>query len=123
MDCILHSGANSTLTSPDNTKGCSTTRPRGIKIATYVIIMLAILLFGSTAKAQLIVNEDTIKAKFGIDGDMYSGKFQFPVNVHPQDSAGTDDWFQGAVRSGAGVIDPVAPPWVLAALHQNLTNF
>ncbi|SHN21779.1 hypothetical protein, partial [Flavobacterium xinjiangense] len=56
------------------------------------------------------VGSSAVKANFGIDGDVYSGLFQFQPNppvVPLIDGTGTDDWFLGA--SGLGVIDEAIP--------------
>ncbi len=56
---------------------------------------------------QLLDTETTVKADFGIDGDVWSDILSFYTGIIPE--AGTDDWFEdepdGNTTTGAGVID------------------
>src|SRR5690606_9117428 len=63
---------------------------------------IAVFLFSAPAFAQL-VGDETVKANFGVDGDIYSNQLQF--GSFPVPASGTDDWFYKGLGSGLGVID------------------
>ena len=82
---------------------------RGFRITSYNvcytkllrIISLSTISFAfSQAKVQIPL-ASSVKANFGVDGDLKSGKISF--NIDNLDEADTDDWFQGP--TGNGVID------------------
>ncbi|SDJ51120.1 hypothetical protein SAMN05192550_2204, partial [Flavobacterium glycines] len=76
----------------------------------YYNILLVMSLFFSANSYGQDVGSSKVKANFGIDGDVYSGLFQFqpnPAPIVPVPGTNIDDWFKGA--TGKGVIDEVIP--------------
>ncbi|RVT75926.1 hypothetical protein EOD40_10770, partial [Flavobacterium sufflavum] len=73
-------------------------------------ILLFLSLFFTVNSFGQDVGSSAVKANFGIDGDVYSGSFQFQANpapIVPIPGINTDDWFKGA--TGKGVIDETIP--------------
>lgn len=73
----------------------------------YLFFMLIGLMFSFNAQSQIIIEQGTVKANFGIDADVKSDitTFTAPVWATPQN---TDDWFQLDGGTGKGVIDIIS---------------
>ncbi|OYX85078.1 MAG: hypothetical protein B7Y83_06150, partial [Flavobacteriales bacterium 32-34-25] len=83
-----------------------------IKRFLYYNILLFMSLFFTANLFGQDVGSSAVKGNFGIDGDAYANRLQFPnVEVPPvdlPDASGTDDWFLNTnlwSGNGKGVID------------------
>ncbi|MCO6173907.1 hypothetical protein NHF50_02480 [Flavobacterium sp. NRK F10] len=70
----------------------------------YLFFILMLLLNIPNGYSQIIIEQGTVKANFGVDADIYSDVTTFtnPVWPNPQN---TDDWFKLNGGTGKGVID------------------
>ena len=112
---------------------CSITTPK-VFVSLFTILLLLIT---SQLPAQIIIQQGTVRANFGIDGDATSGTTQnapwacggalcnppLPANCSTAVActpSGTDDWFPGG--TGFGVIDTSAASVAYALSQQGLNN-
>ncbi|SHJ34223.1 hypothetical protein SAMN05444337_1776, partial [Flavobacterium haoranii] len=75
------------------------------QLASKIIIPLLFLIFSiQNVSAQIIIEQGTVKANFGVDADVKSDVTTFTTPVWPTPS-GTDDWLKSNGGLGKGVID------------------